>query len=146
GKYLVLSVRPVDVPTGHALVGTLRRHPQPTVVAVVAADVVEPDHAVSHSTTNHARTYGHDHASRLVPRNDGAPVTPLRRGLLHVVEVGAADSRHPHLDDDFAGTRLRVGEVHELDLAVTGEHDRFHGHSSSFTGWDLRRETWTWRP
>src|SRR5690242_18557824 len=73
-----------------------------------------------------------DHATRLVPGDDGpAAAKPERGGGIAGcavrVQIAAAHPGRLHLEDDLARTGGRVGKVLELELAIAEEYDAAHG-------------------
>src|SRR5262245_60459177 len=44
-----------------------------------------------------------------------------------MVQIAPAHARRLHLDDDLVRPRRRIGEGHQFELAITGEHDAAHG-------------------
>jgi hypothetical protein len=66
-----------------------------------------------------------DATRELVPEDDGRPVRVL---VVEDVDVGAADARGAHVEDDPARRRLRRRHVAQLDVALAARRldDRFH--------------------
>src|SRR5215510_10565433 len=66
-----------------------------------------------------------DHAGR--PSNaTGHGPTRVGRGAI-VVQVAPAHARGLDLEDHIPRAGCRIGEVSELELAITEKHDAFHG-------------------
>src|SRR5205807_1368285 len=100
-----------------------------TVVMVIHHALADPGFLASdgdsHCRNDAAGLVTGDHAGRPLDaaRDDSARIG---RGAV-VVQVAAAHARGLDLEDHVARAGCRIGELSELQLAISEKHDAFHG-------------------
>src|SRR5262249_16661428 len=118
---------------------SLEAHLRPAgaaVLAVAAAVVMVVHHALADPRfpVGDGAAHRRDHAAGLVTGDHaGGPLdaardaaTRIGRGAV-VVQVAAAHARGLDLKDHVARAGCRIGELSELELAISEKHDAFHG-------------------
>src|SRR4029077_3865891 len=118
---------------------SLEAHLRPArtaVLAVAAAIVMVVHHALADPgfLVGDGGAHCRDDAAGLVTGNHaGRPLdatrddsTRIGRGAV-VVQVAAAHARGLDLEDHVARAGYRIGELSELQLAISEKHDAFHG-------------------
>ncbi len=81
------------------------------------------------SDRRHVLAYGDHLTGELVPRHQR--VNGPRKLPVGEVDVRAADTAGPHLDDHFVRSRGRVGDLAYVHVARLVDHHRLHGCPSS---------------
>src|SRR5439155_262153 len=111
------------------------------MLAAAAALVVMVHHALTDQRGIDAGADGSDDAAWFVTRDDGAAGAEPERGSGVArgaigMQIAAAHTRRLHLQNDFAGSGCRIGELLDLELAIAEEHDAAHWPTSCGT-WRL---------
>jgi len=117
----VLGERPVAVYPEALGADAQMASPGPAITAGTADDVTLTGHLIADPDIAHAGTYGDHLAAELMADYErcidgaGGPVVPRLD-----VQVSAADAGAQHADLHFAGTRVRLGPLDQLEPRLRG--------------------------